>query len=137
MALPRLRPRFAALCAALALCAGLVTADTASAFLGKKTAQRAAFKVAKKAALANGAAVWWAGKCKRRSANKVVCWGAIVYSNYDGAAQKIVVTKRRGRVRARRAGRVYSGNLRDEARGQSGGGEWAVCGIRQSVCVGS
>ena len=137
MALPRLRIRLVALVAALALGAGLVGAEAASAALGKKTAQRAAFKVAKKAALSEGAVLWWAGRCKRRSANRLVCWAAIVYGNYDGAAQKVVVTKRSGRVRARRSGRIYTGNLREEAQGHSGGGEWAVCGIRSSVCIGS
>jgi hypothetical protein len=122
----------------ITLCfAGLAGADVASAALGKKTAERAAFKVAKRAALANGAAVWWAGRCKRRSANKFVCWAAIVYENYDGAAQRVLVKRSGGGVRARRYGRVYTGNLRDDAQGRTNGGEWAVCGIRQSVCVGS
>jgi hypothetical protein len=115
-----------------------VTVDASAATLSKRRAERAAFRLAKKVGQEGGAVVWWAGHCKRKSARKFVCWGAVVDGNYDGAAQKIKVTLRRGKAKARRVGKIYYGNVGEEYQQHSGnGGEWAVCGIRQSVCVGS
>ena len=133
------RPRLVVLLVSVFLLCGAVGADMASAALSKKSAQRAAFKVAKQAGQSSGAVLWWAGKCKRRSANHVVCWGAVVYASYEGCAQKIAVRRSGGRTRARRSGRTYCGDLSEEAQQNSGSssGEWAVCGIRSSVCIGS
>ena len=136
----RLRPRLLVLVASVCLLAGAVAASSASAAgLSKKSAQRAAFKVAKKAGQGSGAVLWWAGKCKRRSSAHVVCWGAVVYPSYEGCAQKISVRRSAGRTRARRSGRTYCEDLSQEAQQQSGGGsgDWAICGIRSSVCIGS
>jgi hypothetical protein len=122
---------------AIALCfAGLAGADVASAGLSKRTANRAAFKLAERVGKKGGAALWWAGLCKRRRAG-YTCWAAVVDFNGNGAAQAIRVTRRHGRTRARRVGKIYYGNVSDEAQQHSSGGEWAVCGIHQSVCVGS
>jgi hypothetical protein len=133
------RPRLVLALVSVSLVAAMMTADVASAALSKRTAQRAAFKVAKRVAVANGAVLWWAGRCARRSANHVVCWGAVVYPSYEGCAQKISVRKSGSRVSARRAGRVYCADLSEEAQQNSGSssGGWAICGIRQSVCIGS
>ena len=135
-----LRPRLIVLVTSVCLLAGVVAADSAmAAGLSKKSAQRAAFKVAKQVGQSGGAALWWAGKCKRRSSNHVVCWGAVVYPSYEGCAQKISVRRSGGRIRAKRSGRTYCADLSEEAQQNSGSGsgEWAVCGIRSSVCVGS
>ena len=114
------------------------TVDASAATLSKHRAEKAAFRLVKRVGQKGGAAAWWAGLCKRKSARKFVCWGAVVDSNYDGAAQKIRVTFRHGKVKAKRVGKIYYGNVADEYQQHSGnGGEWAVCGIRQSVCVGS
>jgi hypothetical protein len=114
------------------------TLNASAATLSKHRAEKAAFRLVKKVGKEGGAAVWWAGRCKRKSARKFVCWGAVVDNNYDGAAQKIRVTLRRGKVKAKRVGKIYYGNVADEYQQHSGNsGEWAVCGIHQSVCVGS
>src|SRR4051794_31355019 len=121
----------------VALCfAGLAGADVASASLGKKAANRAAFKLAAKVGREGGAVLWWAGLCKHRGGG-FTCWAAVVDSNGDGAAQRIRVKRKRGKTVAKRFGRIYYGNVSDEAQQHSSGGEWAVCGIHQSVCVGS
>jgi hypothetical protein len=62
----------------------------------------------------------------------------VVYPTYEGCAQKIAVTLG-SRVTAKRSGKTYCGDLSQEAQQNSGSGsgEWAVCGIRSSVCVGS
>jgi hypothetical protein len=135
-----LRLRLATVATCLSLLGGAAAAEVASAHvLGRKQARKAAFGLARQVAQSEGAAVWWAGKCRRKGPHHVVCWGAIVFRNYDGAAQRISVRSRghSGNLTVRRSGQVYTGNLRQEARGQSGGGEWAVCGIRSSVCIGS
>jgi hypothetical protein len=122
---------------ALTLCfAGLAGADVASASLGKKAANRAAFKLAERVGKNGGAALWWAGLCRRKGAG-YTCWAAVVDFNGDGAAQAIRVTRKHGKIVARRSGRIYYGNVSDQAQEHSSGGEWAVCGIHQSVCVGS
>jgi hypothetical protein len=114
------------------------TVDASAATLSKRRAEKAAFRLVKKVGQQGGAAVWWAGHCKRKSPRKFACWGAVVDGNGDGAAQKIRVTLRHGKVKARRVGKVYYGNVSDEYQQHNGnGGEWAVCGIHQSVCVGS
>jgi hypothetical protein len=124
------------LIAAAALTAASV--DASAATLSKHRAQKAAFRLAKKVGQRGGAVLWWAGLCRRKSARKFTCWGVVVDSNYDGGAQKIRVTLRRGKVKAKRVGKIYYGNLSDEYQQHSGnGGEWAICGIRQSVCIGS
>ena len=126
-----------ALLLTLVLCfGGFAGADVASAGLGKKSANRAAFKLAERVGKKGGAALWWAGRCKRRGRG-FNCWGAVVDYNGDGALQRIRVKRKGGKTVARRFGRIYYGNVSAEAEQHSGGGEWAVCGIRQSVCVGS
>ena len=121
----------------IALClAGLAGADVASAGLSKRTANRAAFNLAARVGKKGGAALWWAGLCKHRGAG-YTCWAAVVDYNGDGAAQRIRVKRKRGKTVARRFGKIYYGNVSDEAQQHSSGGEWAVCGIHQSVCVGS
>ena len=120
----------------VACLAGLAGADVASAGLSKKAANRAAFKLAERVGRQGGAALWWAGLCKRAGSG-FTCWAAVVAANGDGAAQRIRVKRKAGRIVAKRFGRTYYGNVSDEAQQHSGGGEWAVCGIHQSVCVGS
>jgi hypothetical protein len=121
----------------LSLCfAALAGAEVASAGLSKKAANRAAFKLAERVGRQGGAALWWAGLCKRRGTG-FTCWAAVVAANGDGAAQRIRVKRKGGRTTAKRFGRIYYGNVSDEAQQHSSGGEWAVCGIHQSVCVGS
>ena len=124
--------RLAACLAILGLLAGVPTADAA---LSVKRARSAAYKLTYKVGVADGAAYALAGHCKRRSANRVDCWGALIYSDDTAAAQRIRVTKGR-RVRARRYGRVYSGSL-SEGGGRSGANDqWAVC-TSGGFCVGS
>jgi hypothetical protein len=121
----------------LALCvAGLAGADVASAGLSRSGANRAAFKLAERVGKQGGAALWWAGLCRHRGSG-FTCWAAVVDYNGDGAAQAIRVKRRHGKTVATRVGRIYYGNVSDEAQQHSSGGEWAVCGIHQSVCVGS
>jgi hypothetical protein len=115
---------------------GLAGAEVASAGLSKKGANRAAFKLAERVGKKGGAALWWAGLCKRKS-GAFTCWGAVVDFNGDGAAQRIRVKRKGGKTVAKRFGRTFYGNVSDEAQQHSSGGEWAVCGIHQSVCVGS
>src|SRR4051812_14308007 len=98
-----------ALLLALVLCfAGLAGADVASAGLSKKAANRAAFKLAERVGKQGGAALWWAGLC-RRSRGGFTCWAAVVAANGDGAAQRIRVKLKRGRTVAKRFGRIYYG----------------------------
>jgi hypothetical protein len=126
-----------ALLLTLVLClAGLAGADVASAGLSKRSANRAAFKLAERVGRQGGAALWWAGLCKR-SRGGFTCWAAVVNFAGDGAVQGVRVTRKHGRTVAKRFGRIYYGNVSDEAQQHSSGGEWAVCGIHQSVCVGS
>jgi hypothetical protein len=96
----------------------------------------AAFRLTARVGKGGGAALWWAGLCKR-SGRGFTCWGAVVDGNGDGAAQRIRVKRKSGKTVAKRFGRIYYGNVSDEAQQHSSGGEWAVCGIHQSVCVGS
>jgi hypothetical protein len=128
--------RFAVVLTVVVCLAGLAGADVATAGLGKKSAERAAFRLAEKVGRQGGAVLWWAGLCKRGRGG-YVCWAAVVDANGDGAAQRISVKRSRGRTVAKRFGRIYYGNVSDEAQKHSSGGEWAVCGIRSSVCVGS
>ncbi len=124
-----------ALIACLGLLAGFA-GEASAAKLSKKRATKAAYAVAQKVGAAEGAAYAFAGYCKRRSSRKVICWAAIVWSNRYGAAQRVSVVREGGKVRARRFGKIYRGYVGGRRSGQSGG-EWAVCGIRSSVCVGS
>jgi hypothetical protein len=128
--------RLAVLLALVVCFAGLAGADVASASFGKMAANRAAYKLAERVGRKGGAALWWAGLCKRAGSG-FTCWAAVVDYNGDGAAQRIRVKSKRGKVVARRFGRIYYGNVSDQAQQHSSGGEWAVCGIHQSVCVGS
>lgn len=115
----------------------LALAGTASAHtLSKKRAARAAYALAQKVGANEGAVYAIAGYCKRRSAHRVDCWAGIIWSDNSGAAQRVKVVLRGGKARASRYGRVYSGNVGDRSAGESGG-EWAICGIRSSVCIGS
>jgi len=118
--------------AALALLATAVMADVAAAKggLGIRKARSVTLEVAQRAAIEAGYDEAYAGGCKRRSKRKVVCWGAIVKGNY-GAAQKVRVTKKRGKIRAKRFGRVVEGQIRGESKE-----EWAVC-TPDGACVGS
>ena len=113
-----------------------VVQDASAAKLSKKRAVKAAYKLARRVAKAEGAVYAVAGYCKRRSARRVNCWAGIVWANGYGAAQRVSVVKRGGKVRARRFGRVYRGYVGGRDSGESES-EWAVCGIRSSVCVGS
>ncbi len=131
----RLRSLAVALVAAVSLTA--MSVDASAHTLSKRRAQKTAFRLVEKIGKANGAALWYAGVCRRKSAHKVSCWGAVVDYNADGAVQRIVVTLRGGKARARRVGKIYYGNLYEESQQHSSGGEWAVCGIHQSVCIGS
>jgi hypothetical protein len=128
--------RLAALLTLIVCFAGLAGADVASAGLSKKAANRAAFKLAERVGRQGGAALWWAGLCKP-SRGGFTCWAAVVAYNGDGAAQRIRVKRKGRRIAAKRFGRIYYGNVSDQAQQHSSGGEWAVCGIHQSVCVGS
>ena len=130
-----------ALLACLAVAAGAsagspVTGTASAAKLSKKRAVKAAYKLARRVARREGAVYAVAGYCKRRSARRFNCWAGIIYANYYGAAQRVSVVKRGGKVRARRFGRIHRGYVGERESGESGG-EWAVCGIRSSVCVGS
>jgi hypothetical protein len=124
---------------ALVLAASLAVGDVASAKVSKGSAERAAYRLAKKLGQQSGAVLWAAGHCKRKGANHVVCWGAVVYPDYEGCAQQVSVRRSGGKLSARRVGRRYCGDVSDEAEQNSGSGsgDWAICGIRQSVCIGS
>ena len=132
----RLVRRLALLCAVALLAAGM-TVDVASAKggLGMKKARSVTLKLAQRVAIEEGATHAYAGGCKRRNRRTVVCWGAIVKGDY-GAAQKVRVKKRRGKIRAKRFGRVVEGRIRGSGGGGGGGGEWAVCSP-SGYCVGS
>jgi hypothetical protein len=118
-----------------------VTAETASAHtVSKRAALAKTGKVAKRAAAQTNGVLWFAGACKRRSAHKVVCWGGVAYRNGEGCIQKVVVTAAshaNRRLRGRRAGRTYCGQVPSGSGGGTGGGGGSpvVCGIRQSVCI--
>jgi hypothetical protein len=131
----RLRVTAVALIAAASLTA--MSVDASASTLSKSRAQKAAFGLVKRLGRQKGAALWYAGLCKRKSASRVDCWGALMDSDYNGAAQRIKVTRSGGQVRASRYGKIYYGSLADEAPQHSSGGEWAICGIHQSVCIGS
>jgi hypothetical protein len=129
----------------LVLCLALMGGASAAApiagaasakVLTKKRATKAAYKLARRVGKQQGASYAFAGFCKRRSAHRVECWAAIVFGNGDGAAQRVRVTLRHGHVKAKRHGKVYEGNVGQRQQSESGS-EWAVCGIHQSVCVGS
>jgi hypothetical protein len=131
---------------ALVLClAGVGTAVPAAPSAGDASSARAltltrartaAYNLARHRGAAAGAVYAVAGFCKRQSTNRVNCWGAVVFANYDAAAQRVAVRKHGSRVTATTFGRLYTGNIGQKPASQSGG-EWAVCGIHQSVCVGS
>ena len=120
----------------MALVLGATVETAAAAPLSKRTALKQTGKLAKRAAIANGGAYWFAGACHRRSASKVACWGGVAYASGEGCIQKVVVS-RAGRLRARRTGRIHCGQLPSDASGGNGGGGGSpvVCAIRQSVCI--
>jgi hypothetical protein len=134
--------RFALILSALTLIAAVPAADVASAHkLSRKRAVKAAYKLTNKLAVQDGAQYAFAGRCKRLSAHRFRCWGAIVWTDYNGydyygAAERIRVRLKGGKVRARRYGHVYSGPIGDTG-ASTGSSEWAICGIHQSVCIGS
>lgn len=110
---------------------------TASAHtLSKSRARSKAYALARQVGTREGAAYAIAGFCKRKSAHRVDCWAGIIWSDQSGAAQRVKVVLKGGKVRARRYGTVYRGSVGERQSGQSGG-EWAICGIHQSVCIGS
>jgi hypothetical protein len=124
---------------ALVLAASFSAADVASAKVSKGAAERAAYRLAKKLGQQSGAVLWTAGYCARKSSNHLICWGAVVYPDYEGCAQKVSVRRSGGKLSAARVGRRYCGDVSREAEQNSGSGssEWAICGIRSSVCIGS
>ena len=114
-----------------------VLAAPASAHtLSKRRAAKAAYALAQRVGASEDAAYAIAGYCKRRSAHRVDCWAGIIWSDYSGAAQRVKVVLRAGKARASRYGTIYRGNVGERSSGESGG-EWAICGIRSSVCIGS
>lgn len=124
---------------ALPLCLVMVVSTPGAlgaSVLTKKRAVRAAYRLAQSVGAQEGAVYAIAGYCKRKSAKHINCWAGIVWSDYSGAAQRVTVTLRGGKVRAQRFGRVYTGQLDQQDSGESGG-EWAICGIHSSVCIGS
>jgi hypothetical protein len=130
-----------ALLTCLALVGGLSAAspvvnDASAKTLSKKRAAKAAYRLARRVGAKAGAVYAIAGYCKRRSAHRVNCWAGIIWSDYSGAAQRVSVVLRGGKTHARRYGRVYRGSVGNRRSGQSGG-EWAICGIHSSVCIGS
>jgi hypothetical protein len=112
------------------------TNSSAAAALTLTRARTAAYSLARSVGAQEGAVYAVAGFCKRRSSSHVNCWAGIVFANYDAAAQRVSVTRVGRRVRARRFGRIYTGNIGQKQSSQSGG-EWAICGIHSSVCIGS
>ena len=104
--------------------------------LSKKTARAKAYRLARQVGTKEGAVYAIAGFCKRKSAHRVDCWAGIIWSDLTGAAQRVKVVLSGGKVHARRYGTVYSGSVGERQSGQSGG-EWAICGIHSSVCIGS
>lgn len=129
----RFRPLALTLGVALLVCSAEASG---SSVLTKKKATRAAYRVAQTVGAQEGAVYAIAGFCKRRSAARMTCWAGIVWSDYSGAAQRVAVRLVDGRIRAQRFGRIYTGQLDEQESGESGG-EWAICGIRSSVCIGS
>jgi hypothetical protein len=119
-----------------ALCAipgpGIASAQS----LSKQRAVRAAYRLAQRVGRQVGAVYAVAGYCKRKSRNRVDCWAGIILPNRYGAAQRVRVTLSRGRINARKYGRVYKGYVGEKSSSQSGS-EWAICGIHSSVCIGS
>ena len=116
---------------------GLLLAAPAAeaAGLSIKRARSAAFKLTYKVGVAEDAAYALAGHCKRKSARRVDCWGALIYSDRSAAAQRIKIVKGR-KVSAKRYGRIYTGSL-SEGGGSSGANDqWAVC-TPGGFCVGS
>ena len=127
--------RFVACFLAFGLLFAVFTVE-AQAALSIKRARLAAYNLAKKVGEQDGASYVFAGYCKRKTANRVNCWGALIYDDGTAAAQRISVVKGE-RVKARRFGGVVSGSLTEG--GDSGGGandEWAVCSPN-GFCVGS
>jgi hypothetical protein len=131
--------RFAVILSAIALIAAMPATEAASAHrLSIKRARKAAYGLARRVGGQQGAVYAVAGFCKRQTKHRVNCWAGIVFSDYYGAAQKVKVTIRRGstKAHAKRYGTVLTGYVGQQQSGQSGG-EWAICGIHQSVCIGS
>ena len=125
--------RLAACFVLLGLLFAAPAADAAG--LSVKRARSAAYKLTYKVGVADGASYALAGHCKRKSARRVDCWGALIYSDDSAAAQRIKVVKGR-RVRATRYGKIHTGSLR-EGGGRSGANDqWAVC-TSGGFCVGS
>ena len=124
-----------AVLACLAVVAALPGAASAHT-LSKKRAAKAAYGLARSVGAREGAVYAVAGYCKRKSAHRVDCWAGIIWGDLSGAAQRVKVVLRGRKVRAARYGTVYQGSVGERDSGQSGG-EWAICGIRQSVCIGS
>lgn len=138
--------RYIVIAVAVSLCASLAIPGGAAAHkISKKSAERSAFRVAKSVARQTGASLWYAGVCRRAKAHRVNCWAAVVYDDYEGCAQRVrVTTKGHSRkLRAKRVGKIYCADLSEEFEENGGGsssgsgGEWAICGIRSSVCIGS
>jgi hypothetical protein len=134
----RRRSRLAIVVAALAcLAPAALSAPAASAHtLSKKRALGKAYALARSVGTREGAVYAIAGYCKRRSPHRVDCWAGIIFADSTGAAQRVKVTLEGRRVRAARYGRIYSGDVGERRSGQSGQ-QWAICGIRSSVCIGS
>ena len=104
--------------------------------LSIKRAESAAYNLTRKVGEQEGAGYALAGYCKRKSATKVNCWGALVHDDGTAAAQRITVAKGR-RVKAKRYGSAITGDL--SGSGYEGGGvsdEWAVCSP-SGFCAGS
>jgi len=140
---------------ALTVTAGATTASAHK--VSERAAEKAAFKTVAKVAQANGAVLWYAGYCERTSKHALGCWGAAIipdYANgaYYGCLQAVAVKAaghkgKKRRVKARMTGEPLCEDLTEEYEQNSGGGgsgsgsgdsgEWAICGIKSSVCIGS
>jgi hypothetical protein len=134
------RMRLAAGVIAVGFLFGTVSVESmAAGKLSIKSARKAAYKLTRKVGAREGAVYALAGYCKRKSARKVRCWGAIVFADGSAAAQRILVTRKRGKVKARRYSKIYEGTLTDDGGSGASGGtsdEWAVC-TSGGFCVGS
>lgn len=149
------RRRFSAailVAAALIVTAGATTASAHK--VSERSAEKAAFKIVEKAGQANGAILWYAGYCQRASKHAVDCWGAVIipdYVNgvYYGCVQAVAVKAaghkgKKRKPKAKLTGEPICEDLTEEYEQNSGGGsgsgdsgEWAICGIKSSVCIGS
>ena len=132
------RARLAIGCIALACLApaALPVAGASAHTLSKKRALKKAYALARDVGTQEGAVYAIAGYCKRQTEHRVNCWAGIIFADYTGAAQRVKVALKGGRARAKRYGTVYTGDVGRRPSGQSGQ-EWAICGIRSSVCIGS